>query len=269
MADHGYFEELICAELDGELTPAQAEELRAHLAECERCRNFREAMAAVEGVPARYLPEPPAQLAADVMAHIRAQKRQTKKKGKLLPFPGRSLAAAAAAALVLWAGARATNLFSPKASTYSAAGAAAESVQAEEKSAAVVQSRGAASYDMAQAPAAAPEEAMDGVFSVNTATEMAEAESLQEGEVLCRISDRNGVKRTVPFGQLPEGLLVPDEPCETPDREPDYTLLVLAPEGEEEEYRLWEADGGMIVATDTGETGFSVPAEVFEEFLNK
>ena len=81
MADHGYFEELITAELDGELTAEQRAELDAHLAGCEQCRAFRDALSAVEGAAARHLPEPPAEFTANVMAAVRAQAKQ-KKKGK-------------------------------------------------------------------------------------------------------------------------------------------------------------------------------------------
>ena len=40
MTDHGYYEELITAGLDGELSEDQARELRAHLETCERCRHL-------------------------------------------------------------------------------------------------------------------------------------------------------------------------------------------------------------------------------------
>ena len=69
MADHGFFEELICAGLDGELTAEQQAALDAHLAECEQCRAFRDALEAVEGVstpPLGFAPE------HDIMSSSRA-----------------------------------------------------------------------------------------------------------------------------------------------------------------------------------------------------
>ena len=58
MENCGYFEELISAELDGELSEAEKEALRAHLETCDACRAYREALRAVAGTEAD-LPAPP------------------------------------------------------------------------------------------------------------------------------------------------------------------------------------------------------------------
>ena len=47
MEDCRYFEELIGAELDGELTDSEAEALHAHLETCGTCRAYREALRAM------------------------------------------------------------------------------------------------------------------------------------------------------------------------------------------------------------------------------
>ena len=44
-----YYEELIGAALDGEITAEEDKELRAHLESCEACRSFYEAMQAISG----------------------------------------------------------------------------------------------------------------------------------------------------------------------------------------------------------------------------
>ena len=62
-------------------------------------------MEAVAGLTDRDLPAPPPALKENVMAAVRANPPE-KKKGRILSFPLRSIAAAAALALVLWAGAR-------------------------------------------------------------------------------------------------------------------------------------------------------------------
>ena len=266
MADHGYFEELITAELDGELTPEQRAELDEHLAGCEQCRTFRDALSAVEGTAARHLPEPPAEFTANVMAAVRAQAKQ-KKKGKLLPFPGRSLAAAAAAALVLWAGVRAVNVFRPKGSAAPMAAVASGAEAAYEAAPAPMEPELAEedSLDLTEAPAADNGVMNNRVFAADAAV----GKALPEDELLCQISDRDGPICTLPVSELPEGLLVPDEPCADPDREPDYIILVYVPEGDPEEYWLWAQDDVLIVETNTGEIGYTVSAEIFREFLSK
>ena len=128
MTDHAVYEEQICAMLDGELSEAEEASLRAHLNECEECRAFLAAMEAVHGLAARDLPEAPAELTKNVMARVRAEAAPEKKTGKIRHFPFKPLAAAAAAAVVLWAGARIVPAFRPKG--MSAAAPASGEIQA-------------------------------------------------------------------------------------------------------------------------------------------
>ena len=138
MTDHSVYEEQICALLDGELSADEEASLRAHLDGCSECRAFFSAMEAVYGLAAKDLPEAPADLAQTVMAHVRAEARPEDSRTRIFRFPYRPLAAAAAAALVLWAGARSLPIFHAKSadSALSAAGTVHEfsvsSVQAEE-----------------------------------------------------------------------------------------------------------------------------------------
>lgn len=106
MADCGYYEELIGAGLDGQLSPEEERTLHAHLETCENCRRFYAAMQTLSGVTERDLPPAPEGLAASVMAGVRSAAPEKKKK--VIRVPARSLALAAAAAVVLWAGVRLT-----------------------------------------------------------------------------------------------------------------------------------------------------------------
>ncbi len=287
MADHGYFEELICAELDGELTAEQKAELDAHLRDCGQCRAFREAMAAVEGVSARHLSEPPADLTVNVMAAVRAEANR-KKKGRIIAFPGRSLAIAAAAALVLWAGVRAADILRPKGMTAAAPMAAeTESVgaayeNAPEEPELMMDSAAAEAREVPEeapeleAPAAPPAESSEeppaapagGLVGNAIPSYGTGGKSAPTDETLCQISDRNGPLRELLLSELPRGLLVPDKPCAAPEREPDYIILVYVPEGDPKEYWLWEQDGRMIVETDTGEIGYTLSVKTFRKFLD-
>jgi len=111
-----YFEELISAAVDGELTDREEDALHAHLEMCESCRAYYEALRAISAAAQEDLTPPPVDFTARVMARVRAGSKK-KKQGKLLRFPVRSLALAAAAAIVLWAGFRVAPVFAPKGGT--------------------------------------------------------------------------------------------------------------------------------------------------------
>ena len=129
MANCEYFEELIGAALDGELTGAEEAALRAHLAECEACRAFAAALEAVSGAAERGLPPPPAELTEKIMGAVRGEAAK-KKTGKLVPIArwARPAALAAAAALVLWAGCRVSHIRMGSSAAAPAAPMMAESV---------------------------------------------------------------------------------------------------------------------------------------------
>lgn len=98
-----YYEELIGAALDGEITAEEDKELRAHLESCEACRSFYEAMQAISGTDDA-LGDVPEDFTANVMARVRetaapAEKPAKKKAGiaRLVTRYG-ALAAAAAVA---------------------------------------------------------------------------------------------------------------------------------------------------------------------------
>ena len=90
---------LISAQLDGELSAAEAAALQAHLETCADCREERRWMQQLDAALPAYELEPPAQLHDAVMQRIRSEGK-TKKRRVWIP----AAAIAAAAALVLLAG---------------------------------------------------------------------------------------------------------------------------------------------------------------------
>ena len=139
MTDHSVYEEQICALLDGKLSAEEEASIRAHLDGCAECRAFLAAMEAVCGLAAKDLPEAPADMAQAVMARVRAESGPEDSRARIFRFPYRSLAAAAAAALVLWAGARSIPIFHAGSadSAVSASGAVQEFSAASSQSEAV------------------------------------------------------------------------------------------------------------------------------------
>ena len=263
MTDHGYFEELITAGLDGELSEAEAEELRAHLEGCQQCRSFKAAMEAVAGLTDRDLPAPPPALKENVMAAVRANPPE-KKKGRILSFPLRSIAAAAALALVLWAGAR---VILPKGSAGSAgvqmsmAAGSADAAKAEDAGDLRTGGMEDAAFDV-----------YNGTLEAAPAAEApAECPEPEEcADEVCYVIFAGGEELFTAAGSaLPEGLLAPAKPFPVPNREPDWTVQADAPEGERPTWLLWEEDGTVIVQTPEGDTGYSVSAEVFRAFLEQ
>ena len=102
-----YYEELIGAALDGEITAAEREELRTHLNTCGSCRDFYEAMKAISGMDEQ-LPEAPERFTENVMALVREaaapRKTPAKKTARIPHLAVRYGALAAAAAVAIWAG---------------------------------------------------------------------------------------------------------------------------------------------------------------------
>lgn len=278
MTDHGYFEELIMAAVDGEITPEEEAELRAHVDTCQQCRAFWEAMEAVSGVTARDLPPAPEGFAAGVMDAVRAQAPQ-KKKGKILSLPFRSISLAAIAALALWAGFRIVPAFASKGASAAApaaqnmmamaAGEAADSgisadmAEAEEAPAepvyekndslAEAKPQGSLSMNAAETPMEAAPQAPE--FRAAAAWKLYAGEDLQAEPLL-----------TGADGDI-QKILSPETPCAAPERTADYTVTILEPQ--EEIWLLWIEDGELIVKNDTRteSAGTSAGRERLEELL--
>ena len=152
-----YFEELIGAAADGEITAAEEAELREHLESCEHCRSFSEALRAVSDIDS-VLPDAPAGFTDAVMGRVReaAVPVKAKKKPNVIRLITRYGALAAAAALAIWAGVSFGGA-AARQSTDSAAPAALYEEAAEEETESAVEE--AAAEDEA-VTAAADEEPM-------------------------------------------------------------------------------------------------------------
>ena len=278
MTDHGYFEELIMAAVDGEITPEEEAELRAHTENCEQCRAFWEAMKAVSGVTARDLPPAPEGFAAGVMDAVRAQAPR-KKKGRILNLPLRSLSLAAIAALALWAGFRIAPAFGAKGTS---AAAPAQSMMAT----AAGDSRDyGVSADMAEAEEEAPAEptyekndSLMGAkpqesLALNTPAEAAMEAAPQAPEPLPDMTWKIYAGEDLQAEPLLSGsdgtmekILTAETPCAVPERTADYTVTVYR--REEQVWLLWIGEGGLVVRnTAEDAAGISAGPELLEELL--
>lgn len=95
------YQEMISAMLDGELGPAESEQLIAHMSSCAGCRELYELLSAVSGDSAWELPEPPEGLHEHIMSGVKAhavRQRSGARVQRLRPL------AATAACLVLIVG---------------------------------------------------------------------------------------------------------------------------------------------------------------------
>ena len=298
MADCGYFEELISAQLDGELTEREEEALRAHLEECENCRAYRDALRAVTGAEAD-LPAPPAELTGRIMDAVRRE-AAPKKTAKIVPFPRylRTAALAAAAALVIWAGFR---VVSPKGAMSAAPAAApqvamsmaaADSAKAEEMpaaepemayeaeaaaegttdaAAADTQARGAEDNGVfaaaaAPAPTAMPAAGMAAAAS-EAAQDMEQPMNAAAAQVVLTRADGETLFTGSPEEESLRALLTADRSAPVPEREPDYVLF-LTTWGNTEVWYLWEEDGAMLCQQDGADTaGRTVGVREFRELF--
>ena len=278
MTGHGYFEELIMAAVDGEITPEEEAELRAHVDTCQQCRAFWEAMEAVSGVTARDLPPAPEGFAAGVMDAVRAQAPQ-KKKGKILTLPFRSISLAAIAALALWAGFRIAPAFAAKGAS------AAAPAQSMMITAAGDAMDSGISADVAEAEEAPPESIQEkydslteakpqGSLSMNAAETPMEAASAPAPESRAAAEWKLYAGEDLQSEPLLTGddgdiqmILAPETPCAAPERTADYTVTILEPQ--EEIWLLWIEDGELIVKNDTRTeaAGTSAGRERLEELL--
>lgn len=229
-----YYEELIGAALDGEITAEEEKELRAHLESCETCRKFYEAMQAISGADDA-LGEPPENFTANVMAHVHEaaapaktpeEETPAKKKTNIMRLVTRYGALAAAAAVAIWAGVTFGGTFAAK-STGSDAAPEIAMYSAAEESAEV------APAEAAEAPA--------GGMMMAAAPESAAANDMDGGTVTVTAAKSTaGDEATLPDDGFFAGYLLLDEgETSAPERDWDYTLTLTAPDGTESEYRLW------------------------------
>ena len=93
--------DLISMDIDGELSPEQAEQLQAHLRDCADCRRLAEAMRAIHSnVSALEVPAPEG-LAEGVMRRIGQQSGTVKKPKRRFFGPGTGFGMVAAVLVLL------------------------------------------------------------------------------------------------------------------------------------------------------------------------
>lgn len=262
-----YYEELIGAALDGEITAEEDKELRAHLESCEACRSFYEAMQAISGTDDA-LGDVPENFTANVMARVHETaapaEKPAKKKVSIQRLVTRCGALAAAAAVAIWAGVTFSGTFAAKGASstareeseiamYSAAEDSAETERA---------ARDAAPAEAPVAPAggrmmaAAPDSAAaDGSVTVTVTT----AENGASDDAV-----------TLPDDGFFAGYLLLDEgETPTPERGCDYTITLDAPDGTESVYRLWVEEESLVWQKADGDAAHLSPAspEAWSEIL--
>ena len=255
-----YYEELIGAALDGEITAEEDKELRAHLESCEACRSFYEAMQAISGTDDA-LGDVPENFTANVMASIHETaapaEKPAKKKASIQRLVTRCGALAAAAAVAIWAGVTFSGTFAAK---------GASSTAREESGIAMY----SAEEDSAEAetPAEAPA-APAGGRMMAAAPDSAAA----DGSVTVTVAAENGTSDdavTLPDDGFFAGYLLLDEgETPTPERDCDYTITLDAPDGTESVYRLWVEEESLVWQKADGDAAHLSPAspEAWSEIL--
>lgn len=254
-----YYEELIGAAIDGEITAEEEAALRAHLEECESCRSFYGSLRAISGIEEE-LPEPPEDFTANVMAQVRAAAPQkntpAKKKTNITRLVTRYGALAAAAAAAIWAG---TAFFGATGSSDAAPETAMFSVSAP-----VTEEAAACDEAEPDAPAEAPR-------SMMSAAQDSGAANGTEPVAVTAVQYPSGETVTLSDDGFFAGYLLLDEgEAAAPEREADYALTLTAPDGAESEYRLWVGESGILwQGADTGTAHISPAApEALREILN-
>ena len=255
-----YYEELIGAALDGEITAEEDKELRAHLESCEACRSFYEAMQAISGTDDA-LGDVPENFTANVMARVHETaapaEKPAKKKASIKRLVTRCGALAAAAAVAIWAGVSFSGTFAAK---------SASSTAREESEIAMY----SAAEDSAETetPAEAPA-APAGGRMMAAAPESAAADS----SVTVTVTAENGASDdavTLPDDGFFAGYLLLDEgETPTPERGCDYTITLAAPDGTESVYRLWVEEESLVWQKADGDAAHLSPAspEAWSEIL--
>lgn len=261
-----YYEELIGAALDGEITAEEDKELRAHLESCEACRSFYEAMQAISGTDDA-LGDVPENFTANVMARVHETaapaEKPAKKKASIQRLVTRCGALAAAAAVAIWAGVTFSGTFAAKGASstareeseiamYSAAEDSAETERA---------ARDAAPAEAPAAPA--------GGRMMAAAPDSAAA----DGSVTVTVTVENGASDdavTLPDDGFFAGYLLLDEgETPMPERDCNYTITLDAPDGTESVYRLWVEEESLIWQKADGDAAHLSPAspEAWSEIL--
>lgn len=261
-----YYEELIGAAIDGEITAEEDKELRAHLESCEACRNFYEAMQAISGTDDA-LGDVPEDFTANVMARVHEAaapaEKPVKRKAGIARLVTRYGALAAAAAVAIWAGVTFGGTFAAKgaSSTAREESEIAMYSAAEDSTETGKAARDAAPAEAPEAPAggrmmaAAPESAADGGVTVTVTAEKGAADDAV----------------TLPDDGFFAGYLLLDEgEASAPERERDYTVTLTAPDGTESVYRLWIEEESVIWQEADGDAAHLSPAspEAWSEVLN-
>ena len=254
-----YYEELIGAALDGEITAEEDKELRAHLESCEACRSFYEAMQAISGTDDA-LGDVPENFTANVMARVHEAaapaEKPAKKKASIQRLVTRCGALAAAAAVAIWAGVTFSGTFAAK---------GASSAAREESEIAMY----SAAEDSGETDTPAEAPAPAGGRMMAAAPESAAADS----SVTVTVTAENGASDdavTLPDDGFFAGYLLLDEgETPTPERGCDYTITLDAPDGTESVYRLWVEEESLIWQKADGDAAHLSPAspEAWSEIL--
>ena len=255
-----YYEELIGAAIDGEITAEEDKELRAHLESCEACRNFYEAMQAISGTDDA-LGDVPEDFTANVMARVHEAaapaEKPVKRKAGIARLVTRYGALAAAAAVAIWAGVTFGGTFAAKGASSTAreesgiAMYSAEEDSAETETPAEAQAAPAGGRMMAAAPDSAA----------------------ADGSVTVTVTEENGASDdavTLPDDGFFAGYLLLDEgETPMPERDCDYTITLDAPDGTESVYRLWVEEESLVWQKTDGDAAHRSPVspEAWSEIL--
>ena len=260
-----YYEELIGAALDGEITAEEDKELRAHLESCEACRSFYEAMQAISGTDDA-LGDVPEDFTANVMARVHEAaapaEKPVKRKAGIARLVTRYGALAAAAAVAIWAGVTFGGTFAAK---------GASSTAREESEIAMY----SAAEDSAETetPAEAPVAPAGGRMMAAAPDSAAADSAAADGSVTVTVTAENGASDdavTLPDDGFFAGYLLLDEgETPTPERGCDYTITLAAPDGTESVYRLWVEEESLVWQKADGDAAHLSPAspEAWSEIL--
>lgn len=251
-----YYEELIGAALDGEISAEENEELRAHLDTCESCRSFYEAMKAISGTDEQ-LPEAPEHFTENVMARVRQaaapEEKPVKKKAGITRLATRYGALAAAAAVAIWAGVHFSGAFSAKNTESAAPEIAMYSATSED-----------AAMDAAPAESAGDDRMMA------PAPESAAAKDTAASVTITAAGRGAGGVTFTDDGFFAGYLLLDEGETPAPEREPDYRLTLAGDGGAESEYELWIEEESIVWRVPDGGAAHLSPAspEALREYLD-